>query len=222
MYKYELHCHTREVSRCGRVPAAEIVRRYANEGWNGIVITDHFSPMTFNINEVFTPQNASEHYLRGYRAARAAAPKGFSVLLGMELRYYATINDYLVYGMNEDFIKNNGNLLLKYPRKFIDISRRNGLITVQAHPFRAMIHRISPEYLDGCEIRNGKDSDETNSRAEGWAEKCGFAVRTAGSDFHTPGQFARSGIETEREIRTNEELLSVLKSNEFNIIGKQA
>lgn len=219
MFKYELHCHTKEVSRCGRMPAADIVQMYEQAGWNGIVITDHFSPMTFDINELLFPQRASEHYLRGYRAAKAAAHEGFTVLLGMELRYYATINDYLVYGIDEDFIKTNGNLLMKYPRRFIDISRRNGLITVQAHPFRKMIHTIPPRFLDGCEIRNGKDSDETNARAAKWAEECSFPIRTAGSDFHGTKQFARAGIETDREIRTNAQLLEVLRTNEFNIIG---
>ena len=40
-YKYELHCHTKEVSRCGAVPAAEIVKMYKENGYDGIVITDH-------------------------------------------------------------------------------------------------------------------------------------------------------------------------------------
>ena len=31
-YKYELHCHTKEVSRCGAVPAAEIVKMYKENG----------------------------------------------------------------------------------------------------------------------------------------------------------------------------------------------
>lgn len=45
-YKYELHCHTDEVSLCGKVPAGEIAEMYRQAGYSGIVITDHYLPMT--------------------------------------------------------------------------------------------------------------------------------------------------------------------------------
>ena len=40
-YKYELHCHTGAVSRCGRVEPEKIVEMYVEAGYNGIVVTDH-------------------------------------------------------------------------------------------------------------------------------------------------------------------------------------
>ena len=34
-YKYELHCHTGAVSRCGRVEPEKIVEMYVEAGYNG-------------------------------------------------------------------------------------------------------------------------------------------------------------------------------------------
>ena len=83
-YKYELHCHTGAVSRCGRVEPEKIVEMYVEAGYNGIVVTDHYSPMTFPIHRLACPQKAADFYLSGYRRMKAAAPAGFTVLLGME------------------------------------------------------------------------------------------------------------------------------------------
>ena len=66
-YKYELHCHTGAVSRCGRVEPEKIVEMYVEAGYNGIVVTDHYSPMTFPIHRLACPQKAADFYLSGYR-----------------------------------------------------------------------------------------------------------------------------------------------------------
>ena len=95
-YKYELHCHTGAVSRCGRVEPEKIVEMYVEAGYNGIVVTDHYSPMTFPIHRLACPQKAADFYLSGYRRMQAAAPEGFTVLLGMELRHYWTANETTV------------------------------------------------------------------------------------------------------------------------------
>ena len=47
MYQYELHTHTAEVSRCAASAAADTVALYREHGYDGLVITDHYSPMTF-------------------------------------------------------------------------------------------------------------------------------------------------------------------------------
>lgn len=221
-FKYELHCHTKEVSRCGHVPAAEAVRLYKEKGYDGIVITDHYSPMTFPPSKIFTPQSCIDYYLQGYKNALAAADKDFTVLLGMELRYYATINDYLVYGITEDFLRCNRNFLSMYPRRFYNFAHKHGMKVLQAHPFRGGMLRCNPKYLDGCEIHNGKDNSEINKKAQLWAEENHFEYTSAGSDFHRLSQFATSGIITQNPIKTNSDLLEVLKSGDFEIIGQNS
>ena len=55
-YKYELHCHTDEVSRCASCPAARMVEIYKEKGYSGMVVTDHYSPLTFLDRHLFAPQ----------------------------------------------------------------------------------------------------------------------------------------------------------------------
>ena len=86
-YKYEIHSHTKESSRCGKLSAMELVKKYKSLGYSGVVITNHYSPMTFHFNEFFNKKKAIEHYLKGYREAKKYEDEHFSVLLGMEIRF---------------------------------------------------------------------------------------------------------------------------------------
>lgn len=220
-YKYELHCHTKEVSRCGQVPAAEIVKMYKDAGYSGIVITDHYSPMTFSLSTVACPQKAVDFYLRGYKEALKYADENFTVLLGMELRYYATANDFLVYGVTEEFLHGNGNLMKKYPKRFYKLAKENNMIVVQAHPFREMMIRINPKYLDGAEVHNGKSDIESNLKAAEWVKKNNMAIGISGSDFHRPKNLATGGIITNEPIKTNNDLLRILRSGKYEMIGEE-
>jgi len=220
-YKYELHCHTKETSLCGQIPAAEIVKMYKEAGYSGIVITDHYSPMTFKPSRVWRPQTDIDFYLSGYKEALKYADEDFSVLLGMEIRYYATANDFLVYGVTEDFLKSNGNLMKLYPKKFYRLANENNMLVVQAHPFRKMMIRINPAYLDGAEVHNGKSDIESNLRAAQWADENNMAIRVSGSDFHRPKNLATGGIITDEPIKTNDDLLRILRSRNFEMIGEE-
>lgn len=217
-YKYELHCHTKEVSRCGQVPAAEIVRMYKEQSYDGIVITDHYSPMTFSLSTIARPQKAISFYTSGYREALKYADSDFTVLLGMELRYYATANDFLVYGVTPEFLKKGGNLMAMYPRRFYHYAKQNGCLIVQAHPFREGMIRINQKYLDGAEIFNGKSTAEMNADAKKWRDANNMLIGTSGSDFHRPKNLAKGGIITDTPIKSNDDLLKILKSGNFELI----
>ncbi|MDD6276000.1 MAG: hypothetical protein PUB20_04165 [Clostridia bacterium] len=222
MYKYELHTHTAEVSPCAASAAADTVALYKEHGYDGLVITDHYSPMTFMNHGIIKPQNSADYYLTGYRNALAAAGDEFTVLLGMEMRFYGNGNDYLVYGVTEDFIRNNGNLMIYYPRRFHNLTAKNNMIFVQAHPFRPYIFRTNPRFLDGCEVYNAKDSEKgTNEKALEWADKHNMKIRTGGADFHREAHIVNmSGIMTDTKIKTNNDLVEVLKNGDFEIIKK--
>ena len=43
-YLYDPHTHTSETSKCGHLPAAEVVERYVKNGFSGLVVTDHLHP----------------------------------------------------------------------------------------------------------------------------------------------------------------------------------
>lgn len=219
-YKYELHCHTGHVSRCADASAKEIAGLYKSRGYSGIVVTDHYSPLTFLGG--FSSDN--DYFLEGYRKLLEYADDDFTVLLGMELRYYFTPNDYLVYGVTPDFLETHGNLMTYFPRRFYKEAVKNNMVVVQAHPFRPYIFRTRPKYLDGCEVNNTKDSGKgsINEKALEWAEKKSFPIRTGGTDFHHLSQSGNlGGIITDTKIKTNDDLLSVLRNGAFRIIDNK-
>lgn len=214
-YKYELHCHTGCVSRCGRVEPEEIVKLYKEKGFSGIVVTDHYSPMTFTPN--WCPQRQIDFYLAGYRRMKAAAGDDFTVLLGMELRHYFTANDYLIYGIDEDFLYHSGNLMKVWEKEVYSRCHGRGYLVFQAHPFRPGIRQCDEEYIDGIEVYNGKTDKSSNDKAYEWAKESG-KLMCAGSDFHTPAHTGRGGIITSLPIKSNEDLLNALKSQDFKMI----
>lgn len=46
MFRYETHLHTAEGSGCASASGAEQARRYKALGYDGIIVTDHFSMAT--------------------------------------------------------------------------------------------------------------------------------------------------------------------------------
>ena len=219
MYKYEIHCHTAETSVCATAPAAEVVKIYREHGYDGIVVTDHFSPMTFPLTKLFCPQKHTDFYFRGYHAAKkAAAGTDFTVLPGCEIRFYATINDYLLFGDVERFLKNNGNLLKAYPKKLSALCREQDILMLQAHPFREWMTRCRPAFLDGAEVHNGKDSGAERRKAKAWADANGLRIQTGGGDFHHTKKPIMGGILTDTRIDDVQTLTQVLRSGAFEIV----
>ena len=102
MYKYDVHVHTMETSPCGKVRGAEVVKLYKKMGYDGIVITDHYSDRFFMSVAGQKWETKMEKFLAGYREAfRAGSEIGLNVLLGMEINFRWSLNDYLVYGIDE-------------------------------------------------------------------------------------------------------------------------
>lgn len=221
-YLYEMHAHVSEVSTCSPTSAAKMVGYYENQGYTGIVITDHLNESTFdNIKKPLTDAPWDEkinHFLTGYKALKQAAEGKFKVLLGMEIRFYGNPNDYLVYGVTEEFLRGHGDLMALNPKKFSKLARENGLLFIQAHPFRRGMKVENWEYLDGCEIFNGNARhNSSNEIAEAWVKLHGLKIATSGSDFHEPEDTGRGGIYFNKPIETNEELVNELLKGAYRI-----
>lgn len=218
-YKYELHCHTKGGSRqCGRTEPKEIVKLYKEQGYSGIVVTDHYSPLTFNLTHgYFNPKKFIDCYINPYYDMKQYEDDGFSVMFGMELRHYATGNDYLIYGVDESWLKEQGNLLALWEKDMYSLMHKQGYLVYQAHPFRPYITRCNPKYIDGVEVYNGKTDRASNQKAYEWAKKNG-KLMVSGSDFHVPKNLARGGIITKHKIQNNSDLLETLCSMDFEMI----
>lgn len=223
-YLYEMHAHTSEVSPCSTVPADVMVKTYIESGYSGIVITNHFSRHIFNRGSDYPSYDASwkekvDYFLTGYQKAKEAAPADFTVLLGMEIAFLENDNDYLVYGLDENFLYENENLLEMGIKKFSELAHEHGLVVYQAHPFRDRMRVTIPTLLDGVEVHNGHPRhDSRNDIALHWAKKFGLKM-VSGTDCHVLGEHARGGIIVPERILDNQQLLAAL-DGEFAMIMK--
>ena len=220
-YKSDLHCHTIDVSKCADLALEEMIENYILAGYSSMVITDHFSPATFEDKPLSWSEKCN-FYLSGYKRANKIANGRINILLGMEYRNIYTPNDYLVFGVTEEFIKKyntsqTNNILNMHLKEFAQIVHANNMLIYQAHPFRNGLTILKPGHTDGIETLNAhKGHDSRNDIAKAWAKKYNLMV-CGGSDCHHKGGEARGGIVTGFEIKTNADLLKALKG-EFSLI----
>lgn len=220
-YLMEMHAHTSETSRCANVKAEKMISEYIKAGYDGIVITDHFSPSTFEIYEKdnLCWNDKVDIFLKGYRTALNAAGGKINVLLGMELRFDNpnSMNDYLVYGLNEKFLYNNPQILDMNLRDFSVLAHNNKMIIFQAHPFRYGMKVSNPKYLNGVETRNKNPRHESNNDiAAAWAEKY-HLLTTSGSDYHEIEDLAGGGIYFDNPIYDNRTLVKELLRGNYTL-----
>ena len=219
MFKYDVHVHTSETSSCGKVPAVQVVRMYKDAGYKGIIITDHFFNGFFDSLGSISWESKIDSFLCGYKSAKSEGDKvGLTVILGMEMRFNNSPNDYLVYGTDETLLKNNSEIYKFGLEKFKTFAKDNGLLIYQAHPYRPNITAASPKLLDGVEVYNGnpRHNSHNNSALE-FACHNGLKM-LSGSDFHQVEDLARGGIILEQKVHNMDELLAVLKSQAYELI----
>ena len=159
MFKLETHCHTSEVSGCSRLPAVQLVTQLKRSGYGGAVITDHFHHGYFDSLTGSWTQKI-DCFLSGYRAAcEAGAQAGLHIYCGLEFRTTTSDNDYLLFGAAPELLYSTPKLHRYTIPQLRALADREGLLLVQAHPFRTGLTREDPALLDGGEVFNGNAED---------------------------------------------------------------
>ena len=210
-FKFEMHFHTEESSPCGKIAAKKGVELYQKAGYDGIVVTDHFSKSVFGGPQERTWAEICESFLKGYRLAKQSVRDSeFQVLLGMEIRFPDDDNDFLVYGIDEEFPKQHPWIYMKELSDLFDISKGKNLIIVQAHPFRDSCHLAPVEFLHGIEVYNGNPRHNSRNELAKKAAKKHRLLETYGSDFHQMEDIARTYIELDKKPETEQELVALL------------
>jgi len=213
-YKYDTHVHTSETSPCGKVDAKTLVRLYKKAGYHGIVITDHYYMDYFNKMPYDDWNRKVDEYLTGYYTALEEGKKtGLKVLFGIELRFTENGNEFLVFGLSPDFLYSNPRLYEMDIRSFRQLTANTPILVYQAHPFRANMIPVSPEFIDGIEIYNGNPRHNSNNdKAYDYAAKNGLKM-VSGSDFHQMQDTARGGIVLSEAPENSFELAELLRNN---------
>ena len=217
--RWELHAHTSESSRCGKIAAAEGVAMLISAGTDGVVITDHYNNDNVDTHPG-SPRDKARRWLRGYLEAKQAGDRlGLRVLFGLEARLQDCGNDYLVFGAEPAFVLENPLLHKLTLAELKALCHANGALLIQVHPFREGCRPADPALVDGYEIYNGNPRHgNDNSRALELAEAHPELIRGSGSDFHRPEDLARGGIYTDFDIRTGADLADCLRSGRFGLI----
>ena len=222
IFKTELHLHTAEVSDCATAPAKLSADLYAAAGYSTVVVTNHMSKYTYK-NKRFDHSEdpwdvKCDYYMNGYHTMIEAAAGRFQVLLGMELRSNTNDNDYLIYGMTEEFMRAWPKMMDMPLKELVPAVHEAGMLFYQAHPFRNSMKITNPELLDGIEVYNGHPGhDSRNDIAVMWAKKFNL-LQSSGTDFHHARHVPDGGIETDFPITSNEQLVKTLREGNFTLI----
>lgn len=216
--KYDTHVHTSEVSSCGCVPAKEVVQIYKDAGYQGIIITDHYYDNYFASLDDLDWDKKIDCYLKGYHIASDVGKQlGLQVLLGMEIRFTENANDYLVYGIDETFLREYKELYRLSLKEFKDLIGSKDILIFQAHPFRARMISAPPELLDGVEVYNGNPRhDSSNEKAYEYALNHNLLM-ISGTDFHQRDDILTGGgIIVSEKIRTSQEMVDLIPNLNIN------
>jgi hypothetical protein len=218
----ETHLHTYLGSQCGKLSPALITNLYGRKGYDGIVITEHFSKSIFND---FYPKGSYEekigNLLLSYNQACKEAEKfKMKVFLGIEVGF--SINgknfEFLIYGIDKDFLLANNEIYFLTQKQLFALCVKNQLFMAQAHPFRNNIQVGNPLYMHGVEVYNGnKRHNNHNLKALAFAKKNNL-IQISGSDFHQKEDLGLGGIIIPDNIENDKQLAAYLLSNQPKLI----
>jgi len=223
MYKVETHLHTSEVSGCGQVRAAEMIKRYHAAGYHTVFVTDHFQSSSLDPMGDIPWTDKITIFFSGFYRAKAMGDKlGVTVLPGAEFTFAGSPNHYLAYGITREFLTAHPDVNKLTIDEFASLARENGLFLIQAHPFRDESCYPTPEYVEGFEIFNSNPRhNDYNEKAAASAKEHRLLI-TGGSDAHRPEDIALSGIASPFPVESTEDYIRLLKSGEGVILEGQA
>ena len=218
MFKTEMHMHTFESSPCCDLPSEQIAEKYLAAGYTTLVVTDHYTPGLCQSCEDVHARVAK--HTAGYRRMRELLDGCIHVLYGFELRFEGANNDYLVYGLDPEFLIAHPSICTLSRREAIDRIHTFGGLIYQAHPFRDHMTVLDPAGLDGIEVFNAHNHhDSRNYLAYAFAKQNGLPG-VAGTDLHHSYHSASAGIITPEPITTTEELVAALRSGSYRTFGE--
>lgn len=223
MYIIDLHVHTAESSYCGKLSAWEIVKRYAEAGYQGIVITDHYNEGFFRRFPQMDWEQKVDQFLVGYRTAKVLGKRvGLDVYLGIEYRDTTCLNDYIILGIDEKFLYQNPEL---YTIGIENASKRfhkAGAFVDQAHPCRPGVCSLAnPAFLDGMEVYNGSAQWKYDREEAKRLAREHHLIPLSGSDTHLAEEVGHGGLILENTISDTQLLIQEIRARRYQLIEKE-
>jgi histidinol phosphatase-like PHP family hydrolase len=221
-YKYEMHAHTSPLlGGCGDI--CEFIDALIEIGFSGMVVTNHFIGGDTKIDKNMPWNEFVDYYRQDYLKGLAyAKERDFDLLFGIEEGVSAG-KEVLIYGITPEFLEDHPELKGASAEKYAEAVHAYGGMIYQAHPYRERFWIPDPtpldclDALDGIEVYNASNVPEWNDKAKNLADKLDLGC-VAGSDAHRETWVGKAGIAAKERIRTNEDLVKVLKSRDYVIL----
>lgn len=222
-YRIELHAHTSIASPCGQASPEEAVQLYLDAGFDGLVITNHFSPASFG--DISKEDLVNLHLTAYDRACKAAAGTRLKIYLCAEIRFVENANDYLLFGVNREILETVYDYFPRGLAAFREEVKLPGSLLIQAHPFRDGCVPAPGQLLDGVEVFNMHPNHNPRSAlAAKFAGDNGLPLLIAGTDFHhvKPGYIASAALRCREMPADSFALAALLQSKDYIFeIGNQ-
>lgn len=216
--KIDIHIHTAETSKCGTVAASDFVQIYQDHGYDGFVVTDHLHETYISLQNCRDDwQECVTRFLFGYKEAKRTGDKiGFDVILGAELRFPENDSDYLLYGIDEDFLRSNPYLYRTDHASFFQ-KFKDEILIVHAHPYRDC-DEVYYDSVHGLEIVNCNPRQKNrNELALQLAKENPRLYRLCGSDAHRPGDEAQAAVCFEGEVHDSFDVMRAVRSGRYRL-----
>ena len=220
-YKYEMHIHTCPCSGGGS-DIREHIDDLIAKGYSGMVVTNHFYAGDNRIDRKLPWEDFVDAYRQDYiYGLEYAKERDFDLLFGLEENVGGG-REILLYGITPELIASHPELKRAPAEQYAEVVHSAGGLVYQAHPYRAREYISKPypleclELLDGIEVYNAGNEPEWNESARVLADEKGIAC-VAGSDGHSVASAGRAGIAASERIRTNDDLVRILKNREYEI-----
>ena len=223
-YKYQMHTHTTPCSRCGLMTPYAFCKGLYDNGYKGAVITNHFLHGNTGIDRDLPWEEFVRAYENDYLECLEAAKEfDLDILFGIEEVVVPGL-EILCYGLTPKILYDNPELGIWGIENWSKLMRKNGVVLIQAHPYREAGYIPNPgplplEYIDGIEIYNhGNAAPEINEKAMALAKENPHLITTSGADAHWVENIPFGGIVTKKRIRNEKTLAKILKSKKFEPI----
>ena len=211
-FLYETHMHTCLASACGKSTGKEHARFYKEQGFTGIIMTDHFFGGNTAIDRELPWEERVDLFWRGYEDAKEEGDRiGLDVFFGLEQNY--AFDEYLIYGLTKEYMKAHPEMEHWTRRQQLEEVHRAGGCVIQAHPFRIRHYmdriRVGAGYSDGIEAANAGNDPLDDARAWRYGREKGL-VMTAGSDNHKSPADKLFGVKLEKRLTSIDDYVRII------------
>ncbi len=217
MYRTELHAHTKPASGCADFSPEEVVKTYSKLEVDTLVITNHLL-----YHPSLSAKDYAEKYLNDYyNAVEAARDSNMNIVLGAEIRFVNTVNDYLVYGISPEDIEEIFSYLNTDICHFYKNFKSSKNVIMQAHPFRDNMEKIPLGAIDGIEVFNCHINHNSRiAKAAKYAAEHNLPI-CGGSDYHHLGHEGTCLMRTKTKLRDSFDVAEAIKSQDivFDMFG---